>query len=398
MSVTKTKPNPTTPTMAFADELVALNEWHFFREFTYSRTIFRLAQGQDVEFADSLIWLGDLLLVYQLKERAISADANSDTEKKWFERKILRQATRQVRDTLRYLHADNGIKVCNHRNETFNLTLGAVRQIHKLVIYLPHEALPATFRKIKHHRSRTAGVIHILAANDYLGIVRTLQTPAEVIDYLGFREALINMREIDLLEISEQALVGQYLEGDFDAPPAMKFIEAVQSLDHRTDEWDISRLIAGFKNRLTTDSEANDYYAVVRELAMLNRNEMREFKKRLVRSLSKARADQEAFPYRMETLGTECGFVFMPLTREESPNGRIALMNITALHKYDRKLSKCIGISFVGDGQGSVTSEWCYADWPWQEEPELAAVLQRNNPFGEVKAIDLPRYTFREIP
>jgi hypothetical protein len=55
--------------MAFEDELAALNEWHFFREFTYSKSTFRPAPSQEVELADSIIWIGNLLVVYQLKER-----------------------------------------------------------------------------------------------------------------------------------------------------------------------------------------------------------------------------------------------------------------------------------------------------------------------------------------
>jgi hypothetical protein len=89
--------------MAFADELAALNESHFFSEFTYSRNTFRPTPEQEVELADSLIWLGDLLIAFQLKERAPIAGVTAESEKRWFDRKVLREATRQVRDTIRYL-------------------------------------------------------------------------------------------------------------------------------------------------------------------------------------------------------------------------------------------------------------------------------------------------------
>lgn len=79
--------------MAFADELAALNEWHFFREFVYSRNTFQPSPGEEVELADNLTWPGDLLIAYQLKERELVPDANAETEKRWFERKVLKQAT-----------------------------------------------------------------------------------------------------------------------------------------------------------------------------------------------------------------------------------------------------------------------------------------------------------------
>jgi hypothetical protein len=170
--------------MAFADELAALNEWHFFREFTYSKTTFRPAPSQKVELADAIIWIGDLLVVYQLKEREAQSDTTVEAEKRWFERKVLRQATGQVRDTLAYLHAAGVIEIRNHRGHALGLDIRSIHELHKLVVYLPHDALPWDYRRLKHHRSRTAGVIHIIPANDYLSIARTLLTPAEVADYL----------------------------------------------------------------------------------------------------------------------------------------------------------------------------------------------------------------------
>ena len=183
--------------MAFADELAALNEWHFFREFTYSRNTFQPVPNQEVELADNLIWLGDLLIAYQLKEREVVPDANAETEKRWFERKVLKLATRQVRDTLGYLKGTERIEVQNHRNRSFSLEFASVREFHKLVVYLPHASLPEEYRRIKHHRSQTAGVIHIIPAQDYMGIVRNLLTPIEVAEYLSFREGLINRWETE---------------------------------------------------------------------------------------------------------------------------------------------------------------------------------------------------------
>ncbi len=89
----------TTEAHSFADELAALNEWHFFREFVYSQTTFRPAPGSEVELADNVVCLGDILIAYQLKEREHVADTNAATEKRWFEKKVLGKATRQIRDT-----------------------------------------------------------------------------------------------------------------------------------------------------------------------------------------------------------------------------------------------------------------------------------------------------------
>ena len=384
--------------MTFADELAALNEWHFFREFTYSRNNFRPAPGQEVELEDSLIWLGDLLIAFQLKERELVPGASAETEKRWFERKVLRQATRQVRDTLGYLNVTKSIEVQNHRNHTFGLEFDAIRQLHKLVIYLPQEPLPEEYRRIKYHRSRTAGVIHIISSQEYLGIVRTLLTPAEVAEYLSFREELIDHWENEILAVPESALVGQYLHGNIDVPPSLKHLEHLRRLEHRAEEWDMSGVIAKFPDRVTTNNAPTDYYPIVRELASLKRNELREFKRRFELSIEKARSDVFVLPYRIAIPRTGCGFVFIPLTKDVLQHRRAGLVNFTLAHKYDQRLSKCVGVSIADDTQGWFTAEWFYVEFPWQVDAEMEHLLRTNHPFRDVKESELPRYTFRETP
>jgi hypothetical protein len=384
--------------VAFADELAALNEWHFFREFVYSRNTFQPSPGQEVELADSLTWLGDLLLAFQLKERELVPGADEETEKRWFERKVLKQATRQVRDTVSYLTTVKTIAVQNHRGHTFDLSFESVRQFHKLVVYLPQDPLPAAYRQIKHHRSRTVGVIHIMPANDYLGIVRTLLTPSEVAEYLVFREELINRWEEHIAEVPEPALVGQYLNGDSEKRPSLEFLEHLRQLEHRANEWDMSGVIAKFPDRVTTDNAPTDYYSIVRELALLKRNELREFKKRFQMSVEKARANTFVRPYRITVPRTNCGFVFIPITRDMVPHRRTGLMNLTFAHKYEQRLPKCIGVLIADDDAGWFTAEWCYIENAWEEDPEMNRFLKDNNPFREVNMRELPRYTFRETP
>jgi hypothetical protein len=382
--------------MAFEDELAALNEWHFFCEFTYSKTTFRPAPSQEVELADSIIWIGDLLAVYQLKEREAQSATTVEAEKRWFERKVLRHATRQVRDTLTYLNGAGTIEIRNHRGHAFGIDIRSIHELHKLIVYRPHDLLPESYRSLKHYRSRTAGVIHIIPANDYLGIVRTLLTPAEVADYLGFREALIDKWEVAIAAVPEPALVGQYLNGDIDVPPSVDFIEYLQRLDHRADEWDISGIISKFPDRVTTDNEPTDYYPIVRELALLKRNELREFKKRFQLSIEKARADEFVLPYRMACPRTNCGFIFIPVTKDVLPHRRNGLQNFTLAHKYELKLPKCIGVSIADDADGWFTAEWFYAEFPWEQDAELEELLRDNYPFREVKHGELPRYTYRD--
>lgn len=350
--------------MTLEDDIAALNEWHFFREFTYSKTTFRPVPSQEAELADSIIWIGNLLIIYQLKERQVQSSTTVETEKRWFERKVLRQATQQVRNTLAYLNDAGVMEIRNHQGHVFDLDIRSIEKLHKLIVYLPHDLLPDSCRQLKHHRSRTAGVIHIIPAHDYLGIVRTLLTPAEIADYLEFREALISRWEAEIAAVPEPALVGQYLIGDIDEPPSVEFIEYLQRLDHRADEWDMSGIISKFPDRVTTDNQPTEYYPVVRELALLKRNELREFKKRFQLCIEKSRANEFVRPYRITCPSTACGFVFIPVTKDLLSHRRNALQNFTLAHKYEQKLSKCIGVSIADDADGWFSAEWCYVEFP----------------------------------
>jgi hypothetical protein len=369
---------------------------YFFREFSFSQTTFRPTPTAEVELADSLIQLGNLLLIFQLKERGVVGNTTVEAEKRWFERKVLRQATRQVRDTLRYLGTDGDIEIQNHRGHALTLDFRLVDELYKLVVYLPHESLPEEYRRVKHHRSQTAGLIHIIPATDYLGIVQTLLTPAEVVDYLSFREELIDRWEDQVMSVPESALVGQYLNGNIEVPPTTDFLEYLHRLDHQVDAWDMSRVISTFADRVTTGGDPADYYDTIRELALLKRNELREFKKRFKLSIEKARADKFALPYRMTCPRTGCGFVFIPLTRDVLAHRRIGLQNLTLAHKHEQKLSKCLGISFSSAENGGFLAEWCYMEHPWEEDPDLDEMLRSNNPFRDVESIELNRYTYTE--
>src|SRR5262249_53432873 len=177
--------------MSFQDDIDELNKQFFFREFTYSRAQFTPPGGTQLELADSLIMVGPALVAFQLKARQTKT-ADGESEAKWFKAKVIKQGTRQIRDTLRYLADHQPLELTNSRGHTLRLALSTIQQIHKVICYDAAAALPAKERDLRFYRSSTAGLIHLLPSNDYLGLVRTLLTPAELLDYLSFRAELID--------------------------------------------------------------------------------------------------------------------------------------------------------------------------------------------------------------
>ncbi|MCI0330256.1 MAG: hypothetical protein L0196_04795 [candidate division Zixibacteria bacterium] len=380
--------------MVFEDQFAALNETYFFREFTFSKSTFYPAPTRKVELADSLIWLGNFLVIFQLKERKAGGGTTPEAEKRWFERKVLKKATQQVQDTLIYLDESNGIEVRNHKGHAFSLSVDAINEQHKLIVYLPHESLPETHRRIKHHWSRSAGFIHIMQATDYLGVIKTLITPTEVVDYLNFREILITDWGNETSLLPEQALVGQFLKGDSGACPSVEFAGYLQRLDQRSGEWDVSGLINTFNDQVWTDNLPTDYYHIVREIALLKRDELREIKKRVLLSFENARANKAVRPYRVACPRTGCGFVFVPLAENEIADRHDSLASLTLAHKYDQRLYKCIGASFSHEENDQFKAEWFYAEFPWKEDREMEELLKEHNPFRKVTGVVLDRYTF----
>ncbi|MDJ0845299.1 hypothetical protein [Crocosphaera sp.] len=381
--------------MSFQEDISNLNEFYFFREFTFSTNKFYTSPDKEVELADNILWLDDLFIIYQLKERESTNTITAQSEEKWFKKKILGKAKKQICDTLEYLQNYSNIEIQNHRRHKFNITVPSLDSVHKLILYKPHESLPESCKKRKYYRSQTAGFIHIISCEDYRGIVKTLITPAEFADYLMFREQLINKWEDqDTFNLPEQALLGQYLSGESKQKPNLDFVLYLQKLEHNFEEWDLSGIINRFKDRLTTDKTETDYYSILKEIAKLKRNELKEFKIRYKFSMQDAKANKFTLPYRIAIPRTGCGFVFVPVTHNLKESRINALQNFTHAHKYDQKLSKCIGVSFVSEENDWYLIDWCYLDFPWQHDPILENKLKQNNPFREVKSVESSRYAF----
>jgi len=159
----------------------------FFEEFTFGRNKFKPPSSSELELADAVVLLGDVLLIYQIKERSPSSVGDAETERRWFKDKVLGKAKRQVADTLRYLQTYPEIRVPNERGHAFNLAGSAFADILKIIIYHPSPNLPDDCRRIRHHVSNSAGFIHIVEARDYLEIARTMRVPDEVVRYFKYR-------------------------------------------------------------------------------------------------------------------------------------------------------------------------------------------------------------------
>jgi hypothetical protein len=229
-----------------------------------------------------------------------------------------------------------------------------------------------------------------------MGILETLITPVEVDQYLSFREELIKRWGNAVCDVTEQALVGQFLRNLPEERPSSNFIEWLAVLQQGasdTDKWDISRIIHLFPERRNTPQKSpTDYYEILKELAKLNRTDMEVFKEIFFYSMKMANADNVVLPNRF-VASTGCGFVFIPLQRARMADRHIALEALTELNKYDLKLQRCVGLTFVSEGNETWCDvRWFRLDYPWEENAKFAEALEKNYPFRPVKTTVIERY------
>ena len=133
--------------MTFEGDIASLNEHFFFEEFTYSTNTFRPVPSTELELADSIIWLDDMLVVFQLKEREKISKTLPAREARWFEKKVIGRGTRQIRDSVKYLDVHRNIVLRNHRGHRLELKSDAIAGMHKVICFLGNSHLPEVCRR-----------------------------------------------------------------------------------------------------------------------------------------------------------------------------------------------------------------------------------------------------------
>jgi len=370
------------------------NEFYFLREFTFSAVTFSPTSGSEVELADGVIWLDDLAIVFQMKERIERTGKSTDADHRWFENKVIKKATRQIRDTLDYLNRHDPISVVNNYRQTVPLSVKEIKTIHKVVVF--KEQNPQEIFRPKFHISRTAGVIHLIPIADYIGIVRSLLTLSEISEYLSWLATLRIDWPSETETLPEQSLVGHYFRGEKNVRPRLNDEQNLQMIEEDIEKWDVTGILSKFLER-TTDDEAKGlrYHRILREVAKLHRGELRSFKERFSLCMNACKVDEFCRPYRFISPRTGCGFVFVPLQSEFREVRRNALVNLTAASKYDQHLDKCIGLSFVRDDDGWFTVDWCLHETNWEFNEEMQSRLAQSYPFRPVKEQVVYRYPLK---
>lgn len=357
----------------------------YLEEFVFPASKFIPSGSTEVELADAVVALDETLVILQIKERDLKSVGDEETERIWFQKRVLKDATRQIRATLAHLAAANSIIVANRRGRDFDLASARFSSIIKAVVYRAADSLPADCRSIRFYQSKTAGFIHIIEYADYVRLSEFLRVPEEIRLYFSYRERVLTEHASQCGSLHEACLLGGFIEGDDAIPSAASYMQLHRSVDDE-ETWNLIPLLRGLHDHQRREEFSNDYYRILAAFMRLPRSMWREIKKRFQIAVEKATLDKFALPYRVSDPMRDIGVIIVPAdsgysSRDDWDELKVKmLITMTELHKFDHRLSKCVGILVAKQGE-MFDIQWCMIDGPWENNPALRAKLDADSPF-----------------
>jgi len=368
--------------MSLAKRIAAIARTIFLPEFSFAANKFPVEQGE-LELADHVVWADDLLIAIQMKER----EANLP-EANWFENKILKKATKQVRDTLSFLNKYDSILIENQRGHRFRLEPAKLKRKFMVVVY--DEPASVIYRaRPNHYVSKTAGLIHLLRSTDLVDVCRTLITLSEIAQYLEFRATIVRTNGL----LSERAILGQFLRGATDELPDERNVEEFSRFRRDRSRFDIRWFFEELPASIHTYHNGNNraYYDILREFVLLDRFELEQARIRIgmINDSLKHRSNHP--PVLIATKRGTC-FVWIAVPDDTYAQRFNLLQNMICLAKYTTRMDRCVGMSHAKRPDGLIELDMGYLEQPWEHDPLAEQCLAEANPFMPFGIVDKPGY------
>ena len=376
-----------------------LSEATFFSELCFRGQEFAASKCDTKELADVLVWMETDGLIIQVKERNKAIPTDQGMFEKWFSKKVLDKGSSQIADTVLFLRDHPSVSVVNARGHSFTLGELASANMHKVIVFgsLNYEADQQRLPKM--HVSRRSGPIHIIDAASFSNLLRWVVTPGELIQYLCFRQTILNENP-ETLTRTEKWLFGSFASwsssgGSFELPSQQEGETIVDSLADDMSEVDLRRLFDDVGRWAAGKTNVRMFYRILIECGQLTRGMMREFKKRMLKCYNRLDKPVPDTIYRIVNADRDCVFVLgvMPsLTVEEVET---ACMNLTFIGKYEAKTSKAIGLFFTDFGDDDIGTTPVYVEYPWCYDPEMDSALKEFDVFKPLKSGRIEHYKDR---
>jgi hypothetical protein len=362
----------------------------FLRAFSYGTTQLPQVSDEDVELADRVVIIDKIGFIVQLKEREHKVASKPGDLERWVTSNVLKKGIKQIQNTRELLGAYKGLSLVNHFGHRVTVAPMDSEDIVSVIIYrVPAKSRP--FRAARFKKGRNGGFVHILRDADYFEICQHFVTPAELLDYFGFRrDVLINWDSAGTA-VSEEALIGQYLLEDYSSEPDSRFEKAARSRGGPTS-CEFSFVLDSLSSKIASqedDYADTDFYEILTEIALLGRYELKALKQQVRLALEAVRANRFELPFRIASGRTGCGFLIVPVTREFHERAMHALESLSIASKHELDLPRQVGIGMWRNSE-FVDIEWIFRQGDNPPNPELDERLASSYPFRNASEQRLP--------
>ncbi len=166
--------------------LSAFSEDYFFKELVIDELKFTPEGSTEMEVADLLINLGNIIIAIQLKSRnAEDKTGNSILESKWLQKKC-KIAKGQVKETLQFISSGTLPNFRNKRGQAITLQPNA--EVIPLIVF--ENSQIGDYPHLLTRHSDTGININCMSFSDYCEMCRVLVTPIEIVEYLEYRKII----------------------------------------------------------------------------------------------------------------------------------------------------------------------------------------------------------------
>lgn len=395
------------PTSLLHDFIAQQHSNIFARSFSFGTNQLPPTAEKESQLADRVLLVDDVGLIFQLREREHKVAPKSGDLEKWVTGQVVRKGVRRVQATRELLASYSSLSVVNHFGHRLTVTPRKPDGLVGIVIYrVPPKSRP--FRAARFKQYRNGGFVHILRDTDYFEICQHFTTPAEFVEYLGFRRDILLSWDPPSTAVSETALIGQYLLEDFSSPPSSSLERAARArggpagneflfvldslgaeLSTQEDDGEEEDDDAHEDESGTHHPTMSQRYEILTELALLGRYELRALKLQIRTALEAVRANRFEQPLRISSARRRCGVLVVPLMREFLERSLEALDSLAMASKHELDLKRQIGIGMWQSGD-FVDVEWVFLEGDNPPNPALEERLARSYPFRRASERRLP--------
>ena len=362
----------------------------FLRAFSFPTTHLPRSPEAETELADRVVLMDNIGFIFLLKEREHKVATKPGDLEKWVANNVVKKGVKQVQNTRDLLRSYMGLSLVNHFGHRVSVTPAEAEDLVSMIIYrVPPKS--RAFRAARFKKGRNGGFVHILRDVDYFEICQHFVTPAELLDYFGFRRDVLINWDAAAAAVNELALIGQYLLEDYSSGPDQKFERAARSRGGPT-ACEFSFVLDSLASKIAGqhgEYADTDYYEILSELALLGRYELKALKQQLRIALEAVRANRFEMPLRIASGRTACGFLVVPVTREFHDRAIDALKSLSIASKHELDLPREVGIGMWRNSE-FVDIEWILVEGSNPPNPELDERLADHYPFRTVSEQKLP--------